>query len=96
MSVKCILGSQWAFNSRIRGSIPPVFTIFFLARKCKICYTNKMKFKFRFDKRFNDQVLEENRLKLISRQGLNVVVEGTFWDFIQLKNYPFVKDMANA
>lgn len=53
-----------------------------------------MKFKFRFDKNFNQKVLDENRLTLVKQDGLNVIVEGTFWDVLQLKNYPFIKDMS--
>ena len=52
-----------------------------------------MKIALRFDKRFNDAVLTENRLAVVSRDGLNVVVAGTFYDALQLKNYPFIKDM---
>jgi hypothetical protein len=55
-----------------------------------------MKFKFRFDKKFNETVITENRLSLVSRNDLNVIVEGSFYDAIQLKNYPFVKELAEC
>ncbi len=54
------------------------------------------KFKFRFDKKFNQQVLDETYLKLVSRDGNEVIVEGNFEDVLQLKNYPFVKDLSEV
>lgn len=56
-------------------------------------YNSKMKFKFRFDKKFNQQTIDENNLKLITRNDNEVVVEGLFADALQLKNYPFVKEL---
>ena len=55
-----------------------------------------MKFKFRFDKRFNQQTIDECQLKLVTRDNLNVVVSGSFYDALQLKNYPFVKDLVEC
>lgn len=52
-----------------------------------------MKIALRFDKRFNETTLKEHNLVVVSRDGLNVVVSGTFYDALQLKNYPFIKDM---
>lgn len=53
-------------------------------------------FRFRFDKRFNQQTLDECYLTLVSRNGNNVVVKGSFFDALQLKNYPFVKDLEEC
>jgi hypothetical protein len=53
-----------------------------------------MKYSFRFDKNFNQKVLEDHNLKLVEKNGLKVVVEGSFYDVLQLKNYPFIKDMS--
>ena len=56
----------------------------------------KKMFKLRFDKRYNPQTLVECNLTLVSREGNNCVVSGTFWDALQLKNYPFVKDLSEV
>ena len=56
----------------------------------------KYKYSFRFDKRFNQQTIDEANLTLISRNGNSVVVEGLFVDALQLKNCPFVKDLVEV
>lgn len=55
-----------------------------------------MMFQFRFDKNFNPKVLIDHNLELSSREGLTVKVKGTFWDTIQLKQYPFIKDLTEC
>ena len=56
----------------------------------------KSKYQFRFDKNFNGDLLIQNNLKLVKRQGLVVTVEGLFADVIQLLSYPFVKEMVEV
>ena len=53
-------------------------------------------YQFRFDKNFNTDILAQNNLKLIKREGLVATVEGLFFDVIQLLSYPFVKDMKEV
>ena len=53
----------------------------------------KSLYQFRFDKNFNLDLLAQNNLKLVKREGLVATVEGLFFDVIQLLSYPFVKDM---
>jgi hypothetical protein len=56
----------------------------------------KSLYQFRFDKNFNLDLLAQNNLKLIKREGLVATVEGLFFDVIQLLSYPFVKDMKEV
>jgi len=56
----------------------------------------KTNYKFRFDKNFNQKVLYDTNLKLVSRNDLWVVVSGSFYDVLQLKNYPFIKDISEV
>ena len=56
----------------------------------------KSLYQFRFDKNFNTDLLVQNNLKLVKRDGLVATVEGLFFDVIQLLSYPFVKDMKEV
>jgi hypothetical protein len=56
----------------------------------------KSLYQFRFDKNFNNELLVQNNLKLIKRDGLVATVEGLFFDVIQLLSYPFIKDMKEV
>lgn len=56
----------------------------------------KSLYQFRFDKNFNLDLLAQNNLKLVKREGLVATVEGLFFDVIQLLSYPFVKDMKEV
>ena len=56
----------------------------------------KSLYQFRFDKNFNSDLLVQNNLTLIKREGLVATVEGLFFDVIQLLSYPFVKDLKEV
>lgn len=56
----------------------------------------KSLYQFRFDKNFNAELLVQNNLKLVKREGLVATVEGLFFDVIQLLSYPFIKEMKEV